>query len=75
MWQEAIDVVDGERKLDKEAGNMAKQGNGWECSSEGWVKLNLDAGVKDGWGMGFGLVYRDDRGRYWCVGRRSCVTR
>ncbi|XP_074274055.1 uncharacterized protein LOC141597486 [Silene latifolia] len=34
----------------------------WEKPMESVMKLNIDAGVKEGWGLGFGVVCRDSVG-------------
>ncbi|XP_074314224.1 uncharacterized protein LOC141649432 [Silene latifolia] len=36
---------------------------GWIAQEEGWVKLNIDAGVNDGVGVGVGAVCRDAMGK------------
>ncbi|XP_074298170.1 uncharacterized protein LOC141628990 [Silene latifolia] len=38
-------------------------GVGWKAPDTGWVKLNVDAGVKDGVGVGIGVVCRDSGGK------------
>ncbi|XP_074276452.1 uncharacterized protein LOC141600168 [Silene latifolia] len=38
-------------------------GGGWKGPDTGWVKLNVDAGVKDGVGVGIGAVCRDSEGK------------
>ncbi|XP_074313542.1 uncharacterized protein LOC141648722 [Silene latifolia] len=43
----------------------------WEKPIEGVMKLNIDAGVKEGWGVGFGVVCRDSIGVVkWGVSER-----
>ncbi|XP_074265208.1 uncharacterized protein LOC141587632 [Silene latifolia] len=37
-------------------------GGRWLKPEVRWVKLNVDAGVKEGWGMGIGAVCRDSEG-------------
>ncbi|XP_074304304.1 uncharacterized protein LOC141639022 [Silene latifolia] len=40
-----------------------KGGKAWNVPPEGFVKINVDAGVKEGDGTGLGVVCRDERGR------------
>ncbi|XP_074310884.1 uncharacterized protein LOC141646816 [Silene latifolia] len=35
---------------------------GWKAAGDGYVKLNMDARMKDGEGVGMGIVCRDGRG-------------
>ncbi|XP_074298011.1 uncharacterized protein LOC141628812 [Silene latifolia] len=62
-----------ERKKEVEEGdNRQGQGvdDGWRAPSPGWVKLNVDAGVKEGIGVGVGAVCRDEMGRVlWGLAR------
>ncbi|XP_074283835.1 uncharacterized protein LOC141608373 [Silene latifolia] len=44
---------------------------GWSKPNEGWVKVNVDAGVKEGWGAGFGAVCRGSEGQVlWGMSER-----
>ncbi|XP_074314845.1 uncharacterized protein LOC141651016 [Silene latifolia] len=36
---------------------------GWRKPRQGWSKINVDAGWREGVGLGFGVVCRDDEGR------------
>ncbi|XP_074271644.1 uncharacterized protein LOC141595576 [Silene latifolia] len=36
---------------------------GWVAPPEGYVKINVDAGVQEGMGLGLGMVCRDRRGQ------------
>ncbi|XP_074318913.1 uncharacterized protein LOC141655750 [Silene latifolia] len=48
------------------AGVQDKQEEGrgrWRKPKEGWAKLNVDAGVKEGWGTGLGAVCRNSEDR------------
>ncbi|XP_074271388.1 uncharacterized protein LOC141595324 [Silene latifolia] len=38
-------------------------GRDWQAPEVGWVKVNVDAGVKEGIGVGVGAVCRDDTGK------------
>ncbi|XP_074301324.1 uncharacterized protein LOC141632703 [Silene latifolia] len=45
---------------------------GWRAPSPGWVKLNVDVGVKEGIGVGVGAVCRDEMGRVlWGLARHK----
>ncbi|XP_074271735.1 uncharacterized protein LOC141595669 [Silene latifolia] len=48
----------GRRREESEKGGKA-----WNAPPEGFVKINVDAGVKEGDGTGLGVVCRDERGR------------
>ncbi|XP_074305804.1 uncharacterized protein LOC141641026 [Silene latifolia] len=37
-------------------------GQGWAAPQEGFVKINVDVGLKEGEGSSFGVVCRNDRG-------------
>ncbi|XP_074288083.1 uncharacterized protein LOC141613242 [Silene latifolia] len=39
-----------------------EEGGGWQPAPSGCVKINVDAGVKEGEGVSLGIVCRDDRG-------------
>ncbi|XP_074318863.1 uncharacterized protein LOC141655696 [Silene latifolia] len=66
--QRVLEEIDGELVVrgkdeggSKETGGV--QGDEWRRPSSGWVKLNVDAGVKDGVGVGVGVVCRDSSGK------------
>ncbi|XP_074282725.1 uncharacterized protein LOC141607267 [Silene latifolia] len=44
------------------AGVMRGEQGQWTKPEQGFVKLNIDAGVKEGWGMGVGVVCRGNNG-------------
>ncbi|XP_074271816.1 uncharacterized protein LOC141595750 [Silene latifolia] len=46
----------------KGEGGEANSGEGWTVAKDGYVKLNVDAGVKEGEGVGTEAVCRDGRG-------------
>ncbi|XP_074270722.1 uncharacterized protein LOC141594615 [Silene latifolia] len=52
-------VARGRRGRD-EAGELSN-GEGWKAATDGYVKINVDAGVKEGEGVGTGVVCRDGR--------------
>ncbi|XP_074314553.1 uncharacterized protein LOC141649772 [Silene latifolia] len=44
-------------------GRTEERGNdGWKPATNGFVKINVDAGIKEGEGVSSGVVCRDDRG-------------
>lgn len=43
----------------------------WGAPEEGWVKVNVDASVKEECGVGLGLVGRDHNGEIVMCGSRS----
>ncbi|XP_074283848.1 uncharacterized protein LOC141608388 [Silene latifolia] len=46
------------------AEDKQEEGRGsWRKPEEGWAKLNVDAGVKEGWDTGLGAVCRNSEGR------------
>ncbi|XP_074265125.1 uncharacterized protein LOC141587549 [Silene latifolia] len=48
---------EGGRARDVESGN-----DGWKAASVGFMKLNVNAGLKEGEGVGTGVVCRNDKG-------------
>ncbi|XP_074302850.1 uncharacterized protein LOC141636485 [Silene latifolia] len=66
--QRVVEEIEGELvvRIRDEGGSMEKggvHGDEWKPPSSGWVKLNVDAGVKDGVGVGVGVVCRDSSGK------------
>ncbi|XP_074290445.1 uncharacterized protein LOC141617160 [Silene latifolia] len=50
-------------------------GGRWLKPEVGWMKLNVDAGVKEGWGTGLGVVSRDSEGMVlWGMTEFRCGT-
>ncbi|XP_074289504.1 uncharacterized protein LOC141614656 [Silene latifolia] len=61
--------VAGEQEVCSEGGGR------WLRPEVGWVKLNVDAGVKEGWGLGIGAVCRDSEGAMlWGMTEHRCAT-
>ncbi|XP_074317020.1 uncharacterized protein LOC141653226 [Silene latifolia] len=54
--------TNGGRRRGRVEGAGDREHEGWKPASEGVVKINVDAGVKEGEGVGTGVVCRDDRG-------------
>ncbi|XP_074315033.1 uncharacterized protein LOC141651211 [Silene latifolia] len=53
----------GQGCQNKRKGKTEERGNdGWKTAMNGYVKINVDAGVKEGEGVSTGVVYRDERG-------------
>lgn len=47
----------GELKVFKLKGELSSvDAGGWRCPQEGWMKCNIDAGVKDSWGSATRVV-------------------
>ncbi|XP_074304587.1 uncharacterized protein LOC141639333 [Silene latifolia] len=48
---------------------------GWSKPNEGWVKVNVDEGVEEGWGAGFGAICRGSEGQVlWGLSERRRST-
>ncbi|XP_074278106.1 uncharacterized protein LOC141601707 [Silene latifolia] len=77
---EEVDVADveqRERKGQGEGGTKSGDVRGWQIPRRGLVKINVDAGVKEGDGMGIGVVCRDEHGAVkwgWAERRREEFT-
>ncbi|XP_074276481.1 uncharacterized protein LOC141600194 [Silene latifolia] len=52
----------GTRAVQRRRGRNIGEEQGWKPAKEGHVKLNVDAGVKEGEGVGTGAVCRDSSG-------------
>ncbi|XP_074314098.1 uncharacterized protein LOC141649304 [Silene latifolia] len=64
-------VVSGKGREGGENGVVRDRSTGWMAPREGYVKVNVDAGVKEGEGVSLGVVCRDGSGRVlWGL---SCV--
>ncbi|XP_074301330.1 uncharacterized protein LOC141632710 [Silene latifolia] len=75
--QRVLEEVEGDRVAQsKREGRLAEEGQnehgrGWMAPGEGWVKLNVDAGVQEGVGVGIGGVCRDSAGKVlWSMAAR-----
>ncbi|XP_074284295.1 uncharacterized protein LOC141608847 [Silene latifolia] len=75
--QRVLEEVEGDRVAQsKREGRLADEGQnehgrGWTAPGEGWVKLNLDAGVKEGVSVGICGVCRDSAGKVlWSMAAR-----
>ncbi|XP_074313418.1 uncharacterized protein LOC141648589 [Silene latifolia] len=77
---EEVDVADVEQRARKEhgeGGTRSGEVRGWQKPRHGLVKINVDAGVKEGDGMGIGVVCRDEHGAVkwgWAERRREEFT-
>ncbi|XP_074266574.1 uncharacterized protein LOC141589850 [Silene latifolia] len=78
--QRVLEEIEGDRVAQtKLEGRLADEGQtehvrGWTAPGEGWVKLNVDAGVKEGVGVGIGGVCRDSAGKVlWSMAARRLV--
>lgn len=56
VWSEDKELVDAPRKTEKKEGGGEVSMAGWKCPDSGWIKLNVDAGVKGGCGTVLGIV-------------------
>ncbi|XP_074293633.1 uncharacterized protein LOC141620734 [Silene latifolia] len=64
-------VASGKGRGGGEHGVVKESITGWKAPQEGFVKVNVDAGVKEGEGVSLGVVCRDGSGRVlWGL---SCV--
>ncbi|XP_074271422.1 uncharacterized protein LOC141595356 [Silene latifolia] len=50
------------RRRGRGEGGDSDSGEGWTVAEDGYVKINVDAGVKEGEGVGTGVACRDGRG-------------
>ncbi|XP_074298977.1 uncharacterized protein LOC141629967 [Silene latifolia] len=58
----------GKLFVERVGGGETYTQRGWMRPPEGMVKINVDAGVKEGVGTGLGAVCRDEHGEVlWCV--------
>ncbi|XP_074298201.1 uncharacterized protein LOC141629026 [Silene latifolia] len=64
-----MEEVEGDRRSGVELDDMGAkggerdEGKGWKGPRVGWVKINVDAGVKEGISVGTGAICRDDMGK------------
>ncbi|XP_074310501.1 uncharacterized protein LOC141646528 [Silene latifolia] len=66
----------GEGRLEEGVGvrGVAEGGGGWRRPGDGVVKVNVDAAVVEGVGIGLGAVCRNDRGEVeWCSVEQGSV--
>ncbi|XP_074310065.1 uncharacterized protein LOC141644689 [Silene latifolia] len=66
--QRVVEEIEGELVVRDRDGVGQQRAGGvrvedWRAPNPGWVKLNVDAGVKDGVGVGVGVVCRDSSGK------------
>ncbi|XP_074298362.1 uncharacterized protein LOC141629226 [Silene latifolia] len=55
--------IEGQVRVGRQGVHRREQENeGWRSAMGGYVKINVDAGVKEGEGVSSGVVCRDDRG-------------
>uniref|UniRef100_A0A803LAH5 F-box domain-containing protein n=1 Tax=Chenopodium quinoa TaxID=63459 RepID=A0A803LAH5_CHEQI len=48
--------------------------SGWSPPATGWMRINVDTAVREGWGVGLGAVIRDDHGKIVAVMVRKMST-
>ncbi|XP_074299133.1 uncharacterized protein LOC141630167 [Silene latifolia] len=67
--RDLVNEMEGRGSLEEVVGvrGVAEDGGGWRRPGDGVVKVNVDAAIMEGVGVGLGAVCRNDRGEVeWC---------